>query len=241
MNDRRLPVGLLFDYGGTLVEEVAFDTRAGVEVMLANVDRWPPNVTRQAILDRVDLIGREVSDRRDELQIEVPWPAVTRLVYDYLGIRFARPLAELELAFWNAAATTHPMPGAREALAALHREGLPLGVVSNTSFRCDVIRGELAKHGLAEHLSVFVMSSEYSVRKPNPLLFETAAALLGVRARDIWFVGDRLDTDVAGAQAAGMVSVLYDAPNGAKAGNADLAVATWHELLACVRARRAKL
>jgi len=100
-----------------------------------------------------------------------------------------------------------------------------------------VIRHELAKHGMADVISLFVVSAEYAVRKPNPLLFETAAARLGVPSSDVWFVGDRLDTDVAGARAAGMVAVWY-APDQARIeeGGADLVVATWRDLLEAVRA-----
>lgn len=238
MNDvsRPTPRGMLLDYGGTLVEEAAFDPRAGMQILLTNVAHRPPNVTIDAIIERVDRITEEVSARRDEFQIETPWPSLTRLIYDYFGVRFARSLDELELAFWNAAVTTRPMPGAREALEEIHGADVRLGVVSNSSFRGEVIRHELSKHGLADHLAIVVASADYAVRKPNPLLFETAAGLLGVCAADIWFVGDRLDTDVAGARAAGMYPVWLGGPN-ADAGDKELlAVRSWRELSAAVRA-----
>ena len=88
-----------------------------------------------------------------------------------------------------------------------------MAVVSNTSFGEPVIRYELEKHGLTEHLAFIVVSSDYAVRKPNVLLFDTAAARLGIRPADIWFMGDRLDTDVAGAKAAGMTAIWFN-PNG---------------------------
>lgn len=175
-----------------------------------------------------------MSARRDEVQIETPWPALTRLIYDYFDIRFNRSLDELELAFWNASVTTRPMAGARDVLVQLRRAGIVLGVVSNSSFRGEVIRHELSKHGLADHFSIVVSSADYAVRKPNPLLFETAAGLLGICARDIWFVGDRLDTDVAGARAAGMYPVLLGETN---ADESEVLVArNWSELLSLVRA-----
>jgi FMN phosphatase YigB (HAD superfamily) len=96
-----------------------------------------------------------------------------------------------------------------------------------------VLRYELAKHGLADRLKFIVVSAEYSVRKPSVLLFETAAAKLGVPCKDIWFVGDRLDTDVAGAKAAGMKAVWFQ-PNHNDHQSSDssvLKVASWEELL----------
>ena len=121
------------------------------------------------------------------------------------------------------------------ALDEIHRRGIPMGVVSNSSFGQRVIRHELAKYGLAEHLDVVVVSAEYAVRKPNPLLFETAAALLGVASSDIWFVGDRLDTDVAGARAAGMTALWFAEARGAPPGDVDLAVPSWSALLDLVQ------
>jgi hypothetical protein len=38
---RARPKGLLFDFGGTLVEEVAYDVRAGTEALLARAVYLP--------------------------------------------------------------------------------------------------------------------------------------------------------------------------------------------------------
>jgi putative hydrolase of the HAD superfamily len=225
----RPPRGFLFDYGGTLVEEAAFDARAGMDALLAAAAHRPAHATRDAIMERVDRVSRDVSERRDQFQIETPWISLTRLIYDYFGVQFGQPLAELELAFWNASVTTHPMPGAADALRELSRRGIPMGVVSNSSFSKHVIKHELAKHGLSQYLSAVVVSAEYGVRKPNPLLFEAAAALLGVGARDVWFVGDRLDTDMAGARAAGMVPIWYG-PNENASREGELLVRAWRDL-----------
>jgi len=207
------PKGLLLDYGGTLVEEVGYDPRAGTEALLARAVHVPAHTTIEQVLARVNRVSLEVAERRNVFQLETPWPTLTRLIYDFLGIRFAEPMAELEMSFWKASVTTMPMPGARETLEQLRRSGVRMGVVSNCSFSQDVLRYELGKHGLAERLEFIVVSAEYSVRKPNVLLFEMAAAKLGVACNDIWFVGDRLDTDVAGAKAAGMKAVRFQPGN----------------------------
>src|SRR5690349_22621066 len=125
------PKGLLLDYGGTLVEEVAFDARAGNEALLARACHKPAHITIEEVMARADRISVEVAARRDEFHVETPWPALTRLIHDYLGIRFAEPMAELEMAFWKASAITTPMPGAREALEQFQRRGVRLAVVSN--------------------------------------------------------------------------------------------------------------
>ena len=75
-----------------------------------------------------------------------------------------------------------------------------------------------------------MVTADYVVRKPSALLFETAAARLGVAPADTWFVGDRLDTDVAGARAAGMVAVWLRPPNAAESNAPDLTFDGWTAL-----------
>jgi len=225
----RKPKGVLLDYGGTLVEEVAYNPRAGNEVLLARASYCPPHITIEHVLQRAAQVTEEVAARRDEFQLETPWPALTRLIHDYLGIRFDAPMPELEMAFWKASVTTAPMPGAREALEEFHRGGVPIAVLSNCASGPEVIRYELEKYGLAEHLAFVMVSAEYAVRKPNVLLFDTAAARLGVEPQDIWFVGDRLDTDVAGAKTAGMTPIWFH-PDGAVPSAGAITVTSWSEL-----------
>jgi putative hydrolase of the HAD superfamily len=232
--------GLLFDYGGTLVEEVGVDLRAGNEWLLSRASYRPPDVTLEQVLERAGRIAREVAGRRDEVHLETAWPALTRLIHDFFGMRFDIPMSELEMGFWRASVRTRPMPGARLALEQLHGLGIPTAVLSNTSFGEPVIRYELDKHGLADTLAFVAVSADYAVRKPNELLFEIAAARLGINPKDIWFVGDRLDTDVAGARHAGMTSVWFNPlKRPSPSPGADLTVASWDEFTReVVKARR---
>lgn len=224
------PRGLLFDYGGTLVEEREFNPRAGIEVLIRAASP-PPTADFDAILARAERVAREVTDRRDIVQIETPWASITRLIHDCFGTRFGSPLADLELAFWNASVRTHPMPGVQDALLEFRRRGVPIGVVSNSSFGQRIIRHELAKHGLADGLAVIAVSAEYAVRKPNPLLFEAAAGLLGVPPAHVWFMGDQVDTDVVGARAAGMTPFLYAHQPTAAHVDRDVIAVTWPDLV----------
>jgi hypothetical protein len=118
------------------------------------------------------------------------------------------PYPELERGFWDVSVTTHPIPGAREALEAVAHAGVPMAVLSNASFSADVIRHDLARHGLTDHLAFVMVTADYVVRKPNALVLEVAAARLGVKPHDVWVVGDRLDTDIAGANAVGSASLV---------------------------------
>src|SRR5262249_9362532 len=150
-----------------------------------------------------------------------------RLIYDGFGVEFDQPLSELELDFWKATVTTRAMPGAAEALLVFRDHQVPTGVGSNSSFAPHVIRYELSRHGLAANLSFVSASADYAGRKPSPLLFETAAAGIGVEPADIWFIGDSLIADVSGARATGMTAIWLPGNDEAPPGSADLIAPDW--------------
>ncbi len=226
------PKALLIDFGGTLVEECGYDLEAANRWLLAQAVDPPAQVTVEDVMARAAELSATLTAMREPSCLETPWPAQTRLIHDGLGIRFDQPMADLELGFWDSAARTKALPGAADALAAFHDADVKLAVLSNTSFSEAVIAHELDKHGLTEHLAFVMVSSAYAVRKPHRLLFEVAAARLALDPADIWMVGDRLDTDIAGAKAAGMAAVWLN-PSAADgtAHDADLAVTAWAELV----------
>lgn len=230
------PKGLLLDYGGTLVEEAGFDPHAGNSWLLEQASYVAPGVTLDAVHERAHRVASEVADRRDKFGLEAPWASLTRLIHDSFGTRFTLEMPALERGFWDASVTTYPIAGARAALNALHAAGLTLAVLSNASFSADVIRHDLAKHGLAEHLAFVMVTADYVVRKPNALLFDVAATRMGLAASDIWVVGDRLDTDIAGARAAGMHAVWLQPPNAPPSGLPNLTVRDWADVVRCIEA-----
>jgi glycerol-1-phosphatase len=77
-----------------------------------------------------------------------------------------------------------------------------------------------------------MVTADYVVRKPNALVLEVAAARLGVAPGDTWVLGDRLDTDIAGAKAAGMCAVWLKPPNAAPSTLPDLTVDDWPDFTA---------
>jgi len=208
------PKGVLIDCGGTLLEEPVFHRREGNEWLLAHAGYNPHQISLDQVMERVAVIDNELAARRDDCCLETPWPKLTKLIYDFFDIQFDRNPEDLELGFWKASMETRPMPGSIEALYELHRSGIPIGVVSISIFASSVIGYELARHGLADYLRFVISSADYSVRKPGALLFNVAAAKLGRKPADIWFVGDRVEIDVKGAASAGMTPVWFQPPKG---------------------------
>ncbi len=102
-----------------------------------------------------------------------------------------------------------PAPGIHEVLAELSPHYI-LGVVSDTVYtpgRC--LRQLLQGQNLLRYFRSCVFSNEVGVSKPNPTMFEQAAAELGVPLSQIMHVGDRESNDIGGPLALGMKSLLY--------------------------------
>ncbi len=101
----------------------------------------------------------------------------------------------------------HLFDGVPETLERLSQR-YGLGVISNGDEA--VQRGKLRHCGLERHLRWTLISEEVGIRKPDPRIFRQALSLAGVAPHEAAFVGDRLDTDVGGAQAAGMRAVWFN-------------------------------
>jgi len=102
---------------------------------------------------------------------------------------------------------TNPLPGTREALAALNRRGLIVGCVSNADGTVDRL---LDRAGLLAELRFVVDSGKVGIEKPDPRIFEIALDLAGVPAEEAVYVGDVYAVDVVGARQAGLTPVLLD-------------------------------
>jgi FMN phosphatase YigB (HAD superfamily) len=97
------------------------------------------------------------------------------------------------------------MPGAREAVETIQ---LPKGIWANTRVAtAGDIRKWLVRACLNDRISWVAASFELGCRKPEPEFFKRALAVCGLRATEVLFVGNQLDTDIAGANRAGIRSV----------------------------------
>jgi putative hydrolase of the HAD superfamily len=140
-------------------------------------------------------------------------------------------LPDWELEFWKTACPMLPEPGVHAVFDHLKARGIPAGVVSNTVFSGRTIEWELARHSLMEHPSFVIASADYGVRKPHPDLFLTAVRKLGLDRKDVWFVGNSLEADIAGSKEAGLVPVWYTHRIGDVGEYNGLRVGNWAEFV----------
>ncbi|NIA13923.1 MAG: HAD-IA family hydrolase [Nitrospiraceae bacterium] len=212
MIEMRPAKGILFDLGGTLLGEFAFDHQAGRRRLFESA-RNPRGVTMEEYAHIAQEYHTTVWADRDEHMIEVPVRSFWRMADERLGLAYDASPDEMEWEFWKTAATMSPEPGVAEALSNLTARELPLGVLSNSAFSGEVLTRELGRHDLAGCFKFVISSADYGIRKPHRSLFLTAAARLGIEPQDVWFIGDSPAHDIAGAKAAGMTAIAYS-PNG---------------------------
>lgn len=104
------------------------------------------------------------------------------------------------------------LPGVAETLPALAQVGVLLGVISDTGTTPGrILMRYLERDGLLGCFRAFVFSDETGVTKPDPEMFLRALESLGVGPDKAAHVGDLPGSDVAGAQAVGMLAVRFAA------------------------------
>jgi FMN phosphatase YigB (HAD superfamily) len=139
-----------------------------------------------------------------------------------------------ELARMEVEIPPRPCEGIHELLGALRARGYPLAVISDAIVTPGAqLRALLERHDLLHHFNVLIFSDEVGASKPAPLPFVRAAAALGVPVGSLVHVGDRVETDAAGARAVGARSVLYTGAvdRGPAPGDADVICADYAQLL----------
>jgi putative hydrolase of the HAD superfamily len=131
----------------------------------------------------------------------------------------------------------YPNEGATETLAALAERHVPIGVVSNASGQIEDVltRTGICQVGEGRGATVVcvVDSHVVGVAKPDPRIFSSALADLGVAPDRVAYVGDSVRYDVHGARAAGLVPVLLD-PHRLSDGGGHDRIAALTDLLAWV-------
>ena len=98
-------------------------------------------------------------------------------------------------------------PDVQLVMTELASLGIRLGVISNFDRRLYEIFAHL---GIREVFEQVIISSEIGVRKPGARIFKEAARRFNVDVSEILHVGDELESDFAGARAAGLAALLVD-------------------------------
>ncbi|MDR1542181.1 MAG: HAD family hydrolase [Clostridiales bacterium] len=209
------PKMITFDYGHTLIYEKGFSTLRGNEELMKYASKNPKGVSAKEASEFNNKLFSEIAVDFHKNDREIHHFHFQRLVNELLQMEFSLPMEEQELLFWNAASPAEKMEQVDEVLERLHELGIRTGVISNLSFSERSLAMRIGQYLPNNRFEFFTASSEYSVRKPHPLIFAVSLAKAGLQAHEVWHCGDNSRCDVEGASAAGIFPVWYmsDLPN----------------------------
>jgi HAD superfamily hydrolase (TIGR01509 family) len=196
---------VLFDFSGTLfrVEDARTAVRAALGEPFLHLapalQRWGA-INGSDTPDGLPTSLADVWARRDLT------PEAHRAAYSGLAVHagLTRPQADLVYERGVSPAAWRPYPDTGAVLRRLHAAGVPVAVVSNIGWDP---RPVLREYGVAEYLPDLVLSDELGVMKPDPEIFRTACARLGVPPQQTVMIGDNPVAD-GGAAAIGCRFVL---------------------------------
>lgn len=159
--------------------------------------------------------------------IDIPTAKQIEHLLESTGVESSADLIATLERIYVAPARDLPPPmldGAADTLGRLKRRGMKLGLVSNTGRTPgSVLRDVLRHHGVLELFDAVVFSNEHGACKPQRSIFETLLSSMKVPAQSTMFIGDNVYCDVYGAQAAGMLGVLFTPQNRGNAVAPDVA------------------
>ncbi len=89
------------------------------------------------------------------------------------------------------------------------RQHYELGIVSNFAIP-ECVYKLLERHGLEKYFDAIIVSGAINKRKPHLDVYKRALQELGVTPEEAVFVGDTVDADVLGPQAAGMRTIYLE-------------------------------
>ena len=203
------PEMIIFDYGHTLLYEPGFNAMRCEEAAYPYIVENPQSLTVEQIYAEVQRVFAEFQEQREN-GIEIHEWQIMRLVYEYLGLKFSISYRELEEIEWNAASSGAVMPGVEEMLDYLDDVGIRTAVISNIGWSGNALTNRINRLLPNNKFEFIMASSEYVIRKPNRMLFETALRKANLPADVVWYCGDDIRADIKGAHGAGIFPVLYE-------------------------------
>jgi putative hydrolase of the HAD superfamily len=210
--DLRMPTirAVLFDFGGTLYD---YATLAPAEAeSLVELARWAgvdaePLAVLRAHRAAMRRVFHGYLPRRFYLHRDLFRDALIGMLEDLGAAPQTEHLDRYRALQWQRHQRDFTLrEGVVETLRALRAHGVHLGIVSNIDE--DQLAHLLALGQLEPHFDSILSSEEARSCKPDRGIFTEALRRAGCGADEALFVGDTIAQDIAGANRAGMRSVL---------------------------------
>ncbi|MET7731971.1 HAD family hydrolase [Streptomyces sp. NPDC005402] len=177
----------IFDLDGTLVDRSGAFAEAITS--LSNDHGYGPEIEQWLLTELADQAERGDFDR----------------------LRATFPVAESADHLWRVyidrmSSSVHCRPAVLSSLERLKEAGWSIGVATNGA--SDIQRAKIHATGLADLIDGMAASGDVDIRKPDPRLFELAAARCGTQlSPGDWMTGDNPETDIVGGHDAGLRTI----------------------------------
>lgn len=235
---------IIFDYGQTLVAEEKFDGVKGTAAVLKHAVENKYNLTPEQVQEEANSINQELKRfdpvARVQNTVEIPNHMFTGYLYESLGIKIDLSSEEIDRIFWDAASPGQPTKGLPELLSFLYDNHIRTAVLSNITYAGSVV-SERINHLIPDnHFEFILPTSDYLFRKPHTRIFNLALEKAGLKAEDVWYVGDNYACDIVGARNTGLFPIWYKGAVDFKQDDHDdvLTIMAWTELekyvLSCI-------
>ena len=189
---------ILFDFWGTLAENGARNPTKGTLFILRIQQEYKDFIVP----------FEEIFFAKDYATQAEAFTAVC----EHFGVRPLPIVISKLVGLWNKNKLfAIPYPDTKETLQMLKDKGIKLAIVSNANK--GAVEDVIAKHDLAGYFDAVVISYQHGVLKQDGELYKIALKELKVPVKDALVVGDSLETDIKGADAAGIKAVLVDRRN----------------------------
>ncbi len=186
---------VLFDFWGTLVQQGAYS---------------PLKQTYRLMRPRLQF--GDFVERFERVAMIKPYDDQVVMFREAFEALQAQPqdwIIERLVGVWNKSKLLARLyPETMQAIEQLKAKGVKVAIISNT-FKASV-DGLLEKFGLDTLFDAVCFSYDVGHLKTDAQMFDTVCEKLGVSKDEVVMVGDSMETDIAGAENAGVTAVLID-------------------------------
>ena len=215
MISRAVLQGVIFDLGGTLIynhpKPEADRERQQCRAIAAFAATELGRATPESLADRLLTLRNEGGELAAQDLVERRARDTIAQAFREHGVLMNERVLDLaeRLLFEPDRRDRRLYPGARELLDTLRRQGLRIALITNWSSHL-IVTDVTSALGIQEYFAPLVSSAVFGRIKPHLSIFQYVLEIWQLGAENVIMVGDSLRTDIAGAAALGMRSILVE-------------------------------
>lgn len=211
MNYGKKPKMILFDVGGTLLDDGKCNPVDGFEKLRLSALN-PDVTTAEKLAEFWDEYLNEVAGFRSKsgVTLDVPLSAVIKYATMRAGLVFNVPMAHQEEIFDRYNSSRAVLDGIPELLQALDKLGIRTAVISNNMMSGESLSLALKYWIPSSNFEFCLTSADILFTKPSSDIFNCALSYAALEPSECWYCGDSKIPDVYGSSHYGISPVLVD-------------------------------